>query len=125
MASPALTLSLTADVSEGRLAALTRDLLRDLARVGVAAEAPPVPSPAPGERGDLGLLGQIIVLTIGSGVPLALAQCLKAYIAREKSLRITIKMPDGKEMVVDTGNLPTPEAFPHQSPGSADNSAVT
>jgi hypothetical protein len=63
MTDASLTLSLSANIPDERLAQLTRDLERDLSRTGVRAR--PVEAPAaPGERGEPITLGVLVLALI-------------------------------------------------------------
>ena len=96
---PALKLVLSADIPEARLAAMTRDLIRDLSRAGVDARASERPA-GPGERG-LGLgLGEIVVLYLAHGGAVLLAECIKNYVFREPTLKVAVLGADGKPVTV-------------------------
>ena len=89
MTDTSLTVSLSADLSEARLAQLTRDLERDLSRAGVQArpiEAPPVP----GEKGEPITLGVLALTLVTSGTVKAVIECFKAYLSRERALTIRL-----------------------------------
>jgi hypothetical protein len=99
-------LELSASIPESRLAQITQDLSRDLARAGVIAKLVEAPS-APGERGDAVTLGQIALELISSGAVAALIECLKAYLSRERSLTIKLTHPGGSQVEVTSRNIDT------------------
>jgi len=51
MTNASLTVNLSANIPDARLAQLTRDLERDLSRAGIQTR-PVEASPVPGEKGD-------------------------------------------------------------------------
>jgi len=104
--SPSLTVSLSANVPDARLAQLTRDLERDLSRAGIRAVpvAPPLTS---GEKGEAITLGVIAVVLITSGTVKAMIECFKAYLSRERALTIKIKRADGTQVEVTARNVDT------------------
>jgi hypothetical protein len=103
-----LTLSVNTDLGDAILAQLTRDLQRDLTKLGV-----PVPETktfaGPGERGDVFTLGQFAIDLVTSGTVVALLECIKAYFARDSTLKIAIKRPDGSDINVTLHNLNSTE----------------
>jgi len=65
-----------------------------------------------GERGVASKIGEIVVDFIGgTGIKAAgeiattLAEVLKAYLAREKTLKIKIALPDGTKVSLDSKNI--------------------
>ena len=60
----------------------------------------------PGAKGDLALWSQIALAIINAGVLTGLVQCLNAYIKeRKKSIRLSLKNPNGKELTLTSDNL--------------------
>ena len=108
MADAFLTVSLSADLSNGRLAQLTDDLERDLSRAGIEARSVQAPS-LPGEKGEPITLGVLILTLVTSGAIKALIGCLKTYISQEPSLVINLKRPDGTQVTVNARNVNAPE----------------
>lgn len=108
MADAAVTLHLQADLPEARIARLTRELGRELARAGIAAETEAAP-PAPGERGDPVTLGVLALALIKSGAVVALIRCLQAYLAREPALTIRLRHADGRQVEVTARNVDSAE----------------
>jgi hypothetical protein len=107
MTDAPLTVSLSADIPDARLAQLTRDLERDLSRAGIRArpvEAPPVL----GQKGEPITLGVLVLALITSGAVKALIQCFKAYLSRERALIIKFARGDGAQVEVTARNVDTP-----------------
>jgi hypothetical protein len=110
------TLTLTADLPDQRLDALTRDLARDLARLGVQAR-PATRKAAAGERGELVAIGALVLTfvaseiakeaakEIGKDLGRKLIECIKAYLTRERTAKITLTRADGAPIVVDRQNV--------------------
>src|SRR5689334_11797928 len=106
MMDVSLTLRLSANIPDARLAQLTRDLERDLSRAGIQArpvEAPPVP----GERGEPVTLGVLALALITSGAITAIIECFKAYLSRERALTIKLMRADGTQVEVTARNVDT------------------
>jgi Effector Associated Constant Component 1 len=101
------TLKLAANTSDARLADLTRDLVRDLTRIGIEASTVEGTT-APNERGDAVMLGQIALGLVTGGAVTALIECLKAYIARERTLAVRVKRADGSEVEISAKNASDP-----------------
>ena len=66
MTDTSLTLSLSADIPDARLAQLTRDLQHDLSRAGIQARPAEAPS-VQGEKGEPITLGLLAVALVTSG----------------------------------------------------------
>ena len=98
------TLRLAAMTSDARLAGIARDLARDLTRAGIEAN-PIEKGTTQGERGDAVTLGELALGLVTSGAVTALIECLKAYIARERSLSFKLKRPDGLEVEISAKNM--------------------
>jgi hypothetical protein len=101
-----LTVSLSADMPDRRLAQLTRDLERDLFRVGIQAR-PVGASPTPGEKGEPITLGVLALALVTSGTIKAIIECFKAYLSRERTLTIKLTRPDGSHVEVTSHNVDT------------------
>jgi hypothetical protein len=94
-----------AELAPDRLDGLTRDLIRDLGRVGMQARAVETLA-GPGDRGVMTSIGKFVVETLWGGkTATALLDVLKAYLSRESSLRISIIKPDGTKIEIDTKNV--------------------
>jgi hypothetical protein len=106
MMDASLTLSLTADIPDARLAELTRDLERDLFRAGIQARPIEVP-PVPGEKGEPITLGVLAFALITSGAVTAVIECFKAYLSRERALTIRLTRVDGTQVEVTARNVDT------------------
>jgi hypothetical protein len=107
MPDASLTLSLSADIPDARLAQLTRDLERDLSRAGIQARPVETP-PVPGEKGEPVTLGVLALALITHGAVTAVIECLKAYISRERALTIRLTRVDGTQVEVTARNVDTP-----------------
>lgn len=107
MTDTSLTLRLTADLADERIAQLTRDLERDLSRAGIRARTVETP-PIPGERGEPITLGVLALAFITGGSVKAMIECLKAYLSRERTLNITLTRADGARVEVTAHNVDTP-----------------
>jgi hypothetical protein len=108
----AMSVSLSANLPPARLDALTRDLARDLARTGAVRAAPTEAPIGEGERGVASKIGELVLEALGgAGVKVAaeaaksVAEVLKAYLLREKSLKIVLKQPDGTTVDIDAKNF--------------------
>lgn len=107
MTDTSLTVSLSADMSDTRLAELTRDLERDLSRGHVQArhaEGRPVLR----ERGEPITLGVLTLALVASGTVKALIDCFKAYLSRERTLIIKLTRADGPQVEITARNVDTP-----------------
>ena len=107
MTDTSLTLSLSADIPDARLAQLTRDLQHDLSRAGIQARPVEAPS-VQGERGEPITLGLLAVALVTSGTVRAAIDCFKAYLPRERNLIIKVARTDGKSVEVTSQNVDTP-----------------
>jgi len=96
------------DRGEPALVQLSRDLQRDLTRSDVPVRGVEKRS-RPGERGDAFTLGQLAIDLVTSGTVVALLECLKAYIARDRTLTFSIKRPDGSDIEVTSQNVASSE----------------
>ena len=104
-------LSLTSEAKPERLAELTSDLVNDLQRERSLAVSPITRPPQPGERSaEIGLLGQILLTFITAGAATALINCLRAYIERDRTLKIRLRRTDGTEFELE-GKHFTPAAI--------------
>jgi hypothetical protein len=101
------TLTLAANISDERLSTVARELARDLIRAGIEAR-PVEAATARGERGDPVTLGALALALITSKAVTALIECLKAYFARERTLIVKIKRPDGTVIEVNAKNVDDP-----------------
>jgi hypothetical protein len=99
-----LLLNFSAALPDARIAQITREMSRDLARAGISAKPIEV-AVEPGERGDVVLLGQLALGLVSSGAVTALIQCLKAYLSRERSLAIKLARSDGLVVEITSHNV--------------------
>jgi hypothetical protein len=81
---------------------VTRQLASDLRRTGTIGVAVPeaTGSSAEGTRGGE-VLVQLALAMISAGGVTALMDAIKAYVARDKTIRLTLKTADGREISVD------------------------
>ena len=108
----AVTLNLSANLPPARLDALARDLARDLARTRAVRVVPAEVSAGPGERGVASKIGELLLEVLGgTGIKVAaeasksMTEVLKAYLLREKTLKIVLTRPDKTEIVIDAKNI--------------------
>jgi len=101
MSSP-FGLTLETSLPVQRAGDMSRDLLADLRRQpGVDAEQA-TRALEQGERSaEVPLLGQIVLTFLSAGAATALFGCLKAYIERDRHLKIRFRRPDGAELELD------------------------
>ena len=97
------------DLTEVALQQLTRDLTLTLNReTEVEAEIAEEPGGS-GSKGDMGLIGQIVLTVLGSGgVAVALIGVLRSYVERSTSLTIEFTREDGRKLKIEGDDL-TPE----------------
>jgi Effector Associated Constant Component 1 len=101
-------LSLSTGLSEDEVDRLTRHLRRDLSETGISASLVPLP-PRPGEKGDVFSLGQLALDLVTGGAVVALIDCLKAYIQRDRTLSFKVERPDGFRLDVTSHNVASAE----------------
>ncbi len=58
-----------------------------------------------GAKGDLGMIGQIVLTALSSGTVVALFQVLQSYFERKPSLLIELKTADGRELKLEAEHL--------------------
>jgi len=107
MTDSALTVRLSAEIPDTRLAQLTRDLERDLSRAGIRAQPAEVP-PIPGEKGEPITLGVLVLALVTSGTVKVLIECIKTYLSRERTLTIKVARADGVQVELTSRNVDTP-----------------
>lgn len=106
-----VALGLSADLSEGRLADLTRSLARDLSSIGIGRAYAPTFQSQPGERGIAAAIGTILIDALhGSGKTVAectnkFLEVLKVYMMREKTLAVDVALPDGTKFTLNSKNI--------------------
>lgn len=92
-------------LAEEDLQAITRDLCRTInAETDVAAELQ-YGAPVPGGRGEPVTLATLALAALTGGAAVALFEVFKAYFERNRSLKITLKRPDGEAFEVSAENL--------------------
>jgi predicted hydrocarbon binding protein len=114
------TLKVTADLSDQRLDALTREFARDLTRMGVTA-LPAERKSGSGERGDLMTVGALVLSLvatemakeaakeIGKEFGRKLLECIKTYLSRERTAKFALTKADGAQVTVDRNNVDSPD----------------
>lgn len=99
-------LQLSSDaLPDDELDALTRQLAGTIASETPIDARLPEGDAAPGAKGDAVTIGTLALTFLSSGAAVALFEVLKTYFAREPSLEIAIKRPDGAEVTVSAQNL--------------------
>jgi hypothetical protein len=76
-----------------------------LENVEDAEIAEPEASAQKGAKGDPITLGLITMTLIKSGAVVAMINCVKAMIMRQKKLKIKVKTKDGKTIEIDASNM--------------------
>jgi hypothetical protein len=102
-----LTVTLTANMPDARLAQLTRELERDLSRASIHTR-PVEGLHVPGQRGEPVTLGVLLLALVTSNTVKALIDCFKAYLVRERALTIKFARTDGTHVEVTARNVDTP-----------------
>lgn len=102
-----LMMNLSAALPDAKLAQLTRDLERDLSRMGIRTRSVEASS-VPGERGEPVTLGVLALALITHGAVTAMIECFKAYLSREHTLTVKLTRPDGTVIDVNARNVDTP-----------------
>ena len=104
-----IAFSLTADLPPAGLDQLTRDLVRDLDRIGIWARPTEAPARS-GERGVVTTIGQFVINSIFSGKAAdALVDLFKAYLTREKSISVSVTKADGTKIEINSKNVSSAE----------------
>lgn len=108
----AMTVSLSANLPPARLDALARELACDLARTGAVRAAPAEAPTGEGERGVASKIGELVLEELGgagvkvaAGAAKSITEVLKAYLLREKSLKIVLTRPDGTKVEINAKNV--------------------
>lgn len=104
METATIIMKLSSDLNEDRLSELTRGLLRDLRDADIEARMPESRAES-GSRGNAVTIGELLMLFISSGAAVSLIGCLRAYIARDRTLKIRIVKSGGDEVVIDAANV--------------------
>jgi len=93
------------DLSDNELSALARQLANTITDETDVAAALQQGDSEPGSKGDPITIGTLVLTFISSGAAVALFEVFKTYFARESSLNIALKRPDGTEVNVSAENL--------------------
>ena len=107
MTEVSLTVSLSADIADARLAQLTQELGLDLSRAGVQARTIEAPA-VQGDKGEPITLGVLVLALVTSGAVTAAIECFKAYLSRESALTIKVARTNGLQVEVTARNVDTP-----------------
>jgi len=84
------------------LETLAQDLLHDLRGIDALKAVRVSRSAAFDERaGDVGLVGQLALTFMSAGAATALIGCLKAYLERDRTLRLRFKSSNGLELELE------------------------
>lgn len=102
-------IAVAADLPQGRIDTLARDLGRDLSRSGMRV-SPVEAAPVAGERGALAVLGNLLVDGLSGKLGSAALDVLKAYLVRERTLRLKVTRPDGAVFEFDAKNIDSAKA---------------
>jgi hypothetical protein len=104
-----IELQLGGDLSDGLIAATSLRLARDLEREGMPAHLP-VPEAAPhGARGTTGSLGRLVLDAVSGKLLVTALETLKGYLIRDRSLKVTLTLPDGRKVEIDSKNVDSAE----------------
>ena len=111
--SRTVTLALEANLSDRRIADLSRELTRDIRRSTDFAADPETRPARPGERA-LGapLLGRIALTFISAGSATALINVLKSYIERDRRVTFRFSSPDGTTLELAADHLEAADVTP-------------
>lgn len=103
----ATTLHLSAtDLDDETLQDLTRQMCRDLRDEAGANASLAGQDGEPGTRGDLELIGQILIKAVGAGGAIvALVNVLKAYAQRKPSLQFELQKKNGDKLKLKADDL--------------------
>ena len=88
------------EMSEEDIQELVFSLTRSLNQETDVTASLPEQAGGIGTRGDLGVVGQIILAALSSGTVVALLQVLKSYVERKPTQRIEIERPDGNKVTI-------------------------
>jgi len=88
-----------------QIQSLTRDLFLTLSKQKSIKPKMPEGISVPGKKGEPITIGLLVLTFITSGAAVALLEVIKAYLIREKSLKITIKKTDGTGITLNAQNI--------------------
>jgi len=84
---------------------LTAELLQSIKR-GTDVKARLAEQPGrPEDKGDLSILGEIVLAVLNPGTVIAFLQMLQPYFDRHHSLKMEIKAADGRELKIDASRF--------------------
>jgi hypothetical protein len=101
-------LHLEADLPPGLIAQQSRALAAALQAAGTAT-APAERATATGERGGALELGKLVLEQIAGPVGKALLDPLKAFLLRDRTVKIVLVKPDGSRVEIDAKNVGSAE----------------
>jgi len=87
-------------LSQEDITELTRRLQQDINQETDLTAAVPETPGGLGAKGDVSIIGQILLAALSSGTVVALFQVLKSYVERKPTLRLELKTPDGRELML-------------------------
>ncbi|CAK8711396.1 hypothetical protein KKHLCK_00390 [Candidatus Electrothrix laxa] len=93
------------EMSEEDIQELVFSLTRSLNQETDVTASLPEQAGGIGTKGDLGVVGQIILAALSSGTVVALFQILQSYFERKPSLLIELKTQDGRELKLEAEHL--------------------
>lgn len=102
-----ITLSLSSvDLDDEALQELTRQLIRDLGDEAGVSASPASESAEPGAKGEIEIIGQILIKAVGAGGAIAaLVGVLKAYVQRKPSLQFEFQKKGGDKLKIKADDL--------------------
>jgi hypothetical protein len=102
-----ITLSLSSvDLDDEAMQELSRQLCRDLIDEAGVAASPAAESSEAGAKGDLEIIGQILIKAVGAGGAIAaLVGVLKAYVQRRPSLQFEFQKKGGEKLKIRADDL--------------------
>jgi hypothetical protein len=101
------TISIAGEVPDERKASYLRDLRNQLERCGLDVRVPDELS-AENSRGDPAILSQLALGLVSGGGLVALIECLRSYIVRDRKVTIEIRNASGSQISVNAENIDAP-----------------
>lgn len=90
------------------VAELAAELETDLAEQPGLAVRREVRAPQPGERSaDVALVGELLIQLLGTTAVTGLIGVLKAYLTRDRSMRVTLRRADGATLELESNHVRT------------------
>jgi hypothetical protein len=108
---PTVTMSLMVpDADEREVASLTREMMRAIEQNTEASVRLPEASGPPGSKGDITLIGQLLLTFLTSGAAVALIDVFKPFFARHPKLEIELSTAKGEVLKLKSEDI-TPKAL--------------